>query len=72
VTRYAEGELFATGTHTMQSAGGEGIASWIRRQVEEGKETAVQDEDTVVWCAFGTTHNPRAEGWPVMPCEKMG
>ena len=55
----------------MQSAGGEGIASWVRRQAEEGKETTVRDEDIVVWCAFGTTHNPRVEDWPVMPCKKM-
>jgi len=54
----------------MQSAGGEGIASWIR-QAEEGKETAVRDEDIVLWCAFGTTHNPRAEDWQAMPCKKM-
>ena len=29
------------------------------------------DEGVVVWCAFGTTHNPRAKDWPVVPCEKM-
>lgn len=33
--------------------------------------TAVWDEDIVVWCAFGMTHNPCAEDWPAMPCEKM-
>ena len=32
---------------------------------------AVRDEDIVVWCAFGMTHNPCAEDWPAMPCEKM-
>lgn len=71
VMRYAKGELFAAGTHSMQSAGGEGIASWVRQRAEEGKGTAVRDEDIVVWCAFGTTHNPRAEDWPVMPCEMV-
>ena len=36
-----------------------------------GQGTVVRDEDIVVWCAFGTTHNPRAEDWLVMPCEKV-
>lgn len=75
VTRYCEGDLFPAGRHTMQSAGGEGIASGIdgrrqRRLGEEG-ETGVRDADIVVWHTFGSTHNPRAEDWPVMPCEKM-
>ena len=43
----------------MQSAGG------------EGKGTVVRDGDIVGWCTFGTTHNPRAEDWPVMPFEKI-
>lgn len=47
-------EQFATGIHAMQSAGGKGVASWIRRRAEEGKETEVRDEDIIVWCAFGT------------------
>lgn len=74
VTRYSDDELFAAGQHTMQSTGGEGLASWIRqRQEEDGSDakTSVRDEDIVIWHTFGTTHNPRIEDWPVMPCEKM-
>ncbi|ORY17462.1 copper amine oxidase [Clohesyomyces aquaticus] len=72
VTRYSDEELFASGVHTMQSLGGEGIASWIKnRQEDEKAQTAVQNEDIVVWHTFGSTHNPRIEDWPVMPCEKM-
>ncbi|OQV04226.1 Copper amine oxidase, enzyme domain-containing protein isoform 2 [Cladophialophora immunda] len=77
VTRYHDGELFAAGDHTMQSLGGEGIASWIekRRQQEvsaaDNAATDVKDQDIVVWHTFGSTHNPRVEDWPVMPCEKM-
>jgi primary-amine oxidase len=43
----------------MQSAGEEGISSWIRGRQEKGEETAVRNEDIVLWHSFGTTHNPR-------------
>ena len=71
VTRYHDDELFAAGAHTMQSLGGQGIASWIKTRQEKGHETSVKDEDIVIWHSFGSTHNPRVEDWPVMPCEKM-
>ncbi|KAK0655176.1 copper amine oxidase [Cercophora newfieldiana] len=69
VTRYHDNELYPSGKFTMQSTGGEGIASWIANRTEE--EKGVRNEDIVVWHTFGSTHNPRAEDWPVMPCEKM-
>ncbi|KAK4442578.1 copper amine oxidase [Podospora aff. communis PSN243] len=69
VTRYRDGELYPAGRFTMQSKGGEGIASWIAKREEGGR--GVRGEDIVVWHTFGSTHNPRAEDWPVMPCEKM-
>lgn len=71
VTRYHDDELFAAGKHTMQSQGGQGIASWIRRRQETKDNTSVRNEDIVIWHTFGSTHNPRVEDWPVMPCEKM-
>lgn len=75
VTRHVDGELFPAGRHTMQSAGGDGIASAIeqrRRRAEgDGEASAVRNADIVLWHTFGSTHNPRAEDWPVMPCEKM-
>jgi len=72
VTRYHDDELFAAGNHTMQSLGGQGIASWIKaRQEDEKQDTSVRNGDIVVWHSFGSTHNPRVEDWPVMPCEKM-
>ncbi|CAI6331814.1 unnamed protein product [Periconia digitata] len=70
VTRYRDSELYAAGTHTLQSLGGEGIASWITSR-KGSEEANVRDEDIVVWHTFGSTHNPRVEDWPVMPCEKM-
>jgi primary-amine oxidase len=97
VTQYRDDELFPAGRFTMQSAGGEGIASWIERRVAEAARleelvaeavaaglwaeeperrdgdtvNGVRDTDIVVWHTFGSTHNPRAEDWPVMPVEKM-
>ncbi|KAL1993533.1 hypothetical protein VTN49DRAFT_2202 [Thermomyces lanuginosus] len=68
VTRYHDDELFSAGKFTMQSLGGEGIASWIRSRPEP---LSVRNEDIVIWHTFGTTHNPRVEDWPVMPAEKM-
>lgn len=64
VTRYQDGELYAAGRHTMQSAGSEGIASWIKSR--ETEESSVRNQDIVLWHTFGTTHNPRIEDWPVM------
>ncbi|GJC92585.1 amine oxidase [Colletotrichum higginsianum] len=73
VTRHRDEELFPAGRFTMQSTGGEGIASWIRRRAGDDDDglSLVRDQDIVVWHTFGSTHNPRAEDWPVMPCEKM-
>lgn len=70
VTRYRDDELFPAGRHTMQSMGGEGIASAIAARVGQ-EEARVRGQDIVVWCAFGSTHVPRIEDWPVMPCERM-
>ncbi|GKT48155.1 copper amine oxidase 1 [Colletotrichum spaethianum] len=70
VTRHQNEELFPAGRFTMQSTGGEGIASWIKQRASDGL-AIVRNEDIVVWHTFGSTHNPRIEDWPVMPCEKM-
>ncbi|KAH6676929.1 copper amine oxidase [Plectosphaerella plurivora] len=71
VTRHSDDELFPAGRFTMQSLGGDGISSWIEKRQKEGKERSVRNEDIVVWHTFGSTHNPRIEDWPVMPCEKL-
>ena len=81
VTRHHDDELFASGNHTMQSLGGEGIASWIKKRQEHQQlqpsngdvpnPSKVRNEDIVIWHTFGSTHNPRVEDWPVMPVEKM-
>jgi len=72
VTRYHDDEFFPAGKFTMQSEGGEGIASWIEGRKKSGDDlSSVQNKDIVIWHTFGSTHNPRVEDWPVMPCEKM-
>jgi primary-amine oxidase len=74
VTRYSDDELFPAGQHTMQSTGGDGIASAIegrRNERSSNSKTTVRNEDIVIWHTFGSTHNPRIEDWPVMPSEKM-
>ena len=63
VTKYKEGELFASGVYTNQSDGDDGIKTWIQRKDN------VENEDIVVWHTFGFTHNPRPEDFPVMPAE---
>ena len=70
VTRYHDQELYASGPWTVQSAGGEGIASWIKQRANSDASD-VKDQDIVIWHTFGITHNPRIEDWPVMPCEKL-
>lgn len=71
VTKYEDNDHFPSGKYTMQSGGGDGIASAINRRNESGSPVSVRDSDIVVWHTFGSTHNPRIEDWPVMPSEKM-
>ncbi|RSL51969.1 hypothetical protein CEP53_008257 [Fusarium sp. AF-6] len=71
ITRYEDDDHFPSGKHTMQSPGGDGIASRIRKRNAEGVAHSVRNNDIVIWHTFGSTHNPRIEDWPVMPSEKM-
>jgi len=73
VTRYQDDDHFPSGKYTMQSPGGDGIASAIskRAAANDPVSTLVRNSDIVVWHTFGSTHNPRIEDWPVMPNEKM-
>jgi primary-amine oxidase len=71
VTKYRDDEFFPSGRYTMQSMGGEGIASAIQKRAASGDQASVRNSDVVVWHKFGSTHNPRIEDWPVMPSEKM-
>lgn len=71
VTHYEDDDHFPSGRYTMQSSGGDGIASSIQKRNALGSSKSVRSADIVVWHTFGSTHNPRIEDWPVMPSEKM-
>ena len=65
VTKYQDGELYAAGEFTNQSAADSGLAVWAKR------DENVKDTDVVLWHSFGLTHNPRPEDFPVMPMEMI-
>ncbi|KAF4965109.1 hypothetical protein FSARC_7048 [Fusarium sarcochroum] len=71
VTRHEDNDHFPAGKYTMQSAGGDGLASVIAKRRNTGTAQSVRNQDIVIWHTFGSTHNPRIEDWPVMPNEKM-
>jgi primary-amine oxidase len=65
VTRYAPSELHAAGDYPNQHPGA-GIGEWIKQ------ERDLVNTDVVLWHTFGTSHLPRPEDWPIMPCEYVG
>lgn len=66
VTPHHDAENFPAGDYPLQSNGGEGIGKWTRQN------RTVSGCDPVVWHAFGVTHFPRIEDFPVMPVEVVG
>jgi primary-amine oxidase len=66
VTQYAQTERFPSGEYANLNPGNHGIAEWV------AQDRSIEDEDIVVWHAFGMTHFPRPEDWPIMPVDKMG
>ncbi|KAJ3499515.1 hypothetical protein NLG97_g268 [Lecanicillium saksenae] len=71
VTRHQDGDHFPAGKYTMQSMGGDGLASAIAKRKDAKTAESIRDQDIVIWHTFGSTHNPRIEDWPVMPSEKL-
>lgn len=71
VTHHEDYDHFPAGKYTMQSTGGDGIASAIAKRRSSGTAQSVRDGDIVIWHTFGSTHNTRIEDWPVMPNEKL-
>jgi primary-amine oxidase len=65
VTRYNPKELHAAGDYPNQHPG-DGIGEWVKQ------ERDLVDTDVVLWHTFGTSHLPRPEDWPIMPCEYVG
>jgi primary-amine oxidase len=65
VTRYDPREMHAAGDYPNQHPG-DGIGRWVRQ------ERDLVGDDIVLWHTFGTSHLPRPEDWPIMPCEYVG
>lgn len=65
VTRYSPTELHAAGDYPNQHPG-DGIGQWVKQ------ERDLLNTDVVLWHTFGTSHLPRPEDWPIMPCEYVG
>lgn len=59
-------ERFPAGEYTPQATEQDGLPVWIK------KNRSIENEKVVVWHAFGVTHIPRVEDFPVMPCEMTG
>jgi primary-amine oxidase len=59
-------ERYPAGEYTPQQMKQDGLPIWIQ------KKRSIEKEKVVVWHAFGVTHMPRVEDFPVMPCEMTG
>lgn len=66
VTPHADDERYPAGDYTVQSSGGDGLPDWT------AADRPVEAADVVLWHSFGVVHVPRAEDFPVMPCESTG
>lgn len=66
VTPHNEQERYPAGEYTPQGDGSDGLPQWTE------KDRSIKGEDIVLWHAFGVTHVPRVEDFPVMPCESTG
>ena len=66
VTPYDPTERYPAGEYTPQAKEPAGLSVWTKAN------RPIEGEDIVLWHAFGVTHIPRVEDFPVMPCETTG
>ena len=66
VTPYDEGERYPAGEYTPQARKQDGLPVWVQ------DNESIEGADVVLWHAFGVTHVPRVEDFPVMNCEMTG
>lgn len=82
VTKYQDDELFAAGEFTNQSKSSEGVEVWAgRNDTVENEDVVLWHSKFLlssyllifayILLAFGLTHNPRVEDFPVMPMERV-
>jgi primary-amine oxidase len=65
VTRFDPREMHAAGDYPNQHPG-DGLGEWVKQ------ERDLTGTDIVLWHTFGTSHLPRPEDWPIMPCDYVG
>lgn len=61
LSRFAPGEMYASGDYPNMDSSGDGLARWT----EEAE--GIDGEDVVLWYTLGFRHITRAEDWPAMP-----
>jgi primary-amine oxidase len=66
VTPHDDKERYPAGEYTPQGDGSIGLSQWT------ASNRSLDSADVVLWHAFGVTHVPRVEDFPVMPCETTG
>jgi primary-amine oxidase len=66
VTPYDVTERYPAGEYTPQAKVPAGLPVWTKAN------RSIEAQDIVLWHAFGVTHIPRVEDFPVMPCETTG
>lgn len=66
VTRQHDAERYAAGDYPNQGPPGQGLPAFTK------DDETLAGEDLVVWHAFGVTHVPRPEEWPVMNVARAG
>jgi len=66
VTAFDPAELFAAGRYPNQSAGGDGLPTYV------AADRRLDGEDVVLWHSFGLHHIPRPEDFPVQPVITCG
>jgi primary-amine oxidase len=60
VTRYHDGELYASGDYPNQTVDGQGLPRYV------ADAESIQDQDVVLWYTAAFTHKPEVEDYPVM------
>lgn len=65
VTKYGEGELYASGSYPNQNLASTGLPAISL------DNATIRNQDVVLWYTLGVTHVPRPEEWPIMPMEHV-
>ena len=66
VSRYRDGELYASGDYPNQGEPGQGLPEYT------AAGESVDGEDLVVWHTVGMVHQPMPEHYPVMTTHRVG